>query len=245
MPRKYVNFTWNQWIYLVNLTPSTNPVIFFSPLPHATALLLNVLIRLYVLRSKYRIDLNLKEENEGYHLVAKSAAPVGRKSLMHQEKQLLTNGPADVANSTTSGNAMTSNTQQQKALQAKLKAKAMSIATKPGQQIAMNAFMLWMSGKNLNIFSISVTSMAILSPLQGIFSVEKTFGPMADQNSDVQIPKLIFVALNLVWLGVGLYKMSSMRLLPTTSADWTGSIVWKDMMEISSIPPAWLRHPRT
>jgi hypothetical protein len=149
----------------------------------------------------------------------------------------LSDGPAD-ASSTTTGTAMATNTQQQKALQAKLKAKAMSLATKPGQQIAMNAFMLWMSGKTLNIFSISVTSMAILSPLQGIFSVQKTFGPMEDQNADVSVPKLIFVALNLVWLGIGLYKMSLMRLLPTTSADWTGSIVWKDMMEISSIPPS-------
>jgi hypothetical protein len=133
---------------------------------------------------------------------------------------------------------MAQSTQQQKILQAKLKAKAMSIATKPGQQILMNAFMLWMSGKNLNIFSISITSMAIMSPIQGILSLEKTFGPMSEQNADVQVPKLIFVALNLVWLGIGLYKMSSMRLLPTTSADWTGSIVWKDMMEISSIPPS-------
>ena len=133
---------------------------------------------------------------------------------------------------------MATSTQQQKALQAKLKSKAMSIAMKPGNQIAMNAFMLWMSGKTLNIFSINVTSMAILSPLQAIFSVGKTFGPMAEQNADVSVPKLIFVALNLVWLGIGLHKMSSMRLLPTTSADWTGSIVWKEMMEISSIPPS-------
>jgi ER membrane protein complex subunit 4 len=187
-------------------------------------------------RPDYKIDLNLKEENEGYHLLVTAPGPLGRKSLVHQEKQLLSSGtPTD--GSPDSAAALATSSQQQKALQAKLKSKAMSIATQPGQQILMNAFMLWMSGKTLNIFSISVTSQAILGPLNSLLSLDKTFGPMQDQNADVQLPKLIFVALNLVWLGIGLYKMSSMRLLPTTSADWTGSIAWKDMLETTSIPP--------
>lgn len=180
--------------------------------------------------------MNLKEENEGYHLIATAPGPLGRKGLVHEEKQLLTSGSA-AEGSANSTSAMATSSQQQKALQTKLKAKAMSMATKPFQQAAMNAFMMWMSGKTLNIFSISVTSQAILGPISGILSLDKTFGPMQDQNADVQMPKLIFVALNLAWLGLGLYKMSSMRLLPTTSADWTGSIVWKDMMETTSIPP--------
>lgn len=191
---------------------------------------------LFIFRPKYTIDLNLKEENEGFHLLATAAAPLGRKNLMHQEKELLTNGPGD-SSSSGAASAMATSTQQQKALQAKLKSKAMALATQPGSQIAMSAFMMWMSGKNLNIFSINTTGMAVLSPLQNILSMEKIFGPMAEQNADVQLPKLIYLALNLVWLGIGLYKMTSMRLLPTTSADWTGRIVWKDMMEVSSIPP--------
>lgn len=129
--------------------------------------------------------------------------------------------------------------QQQLALQAKKKTKALAIATKPGQQIAMNAFMMYMSGKNLNIFSISITSMAVLSPLTSMLTMGKTFGPLEQGGTDLQLAKLIFVGLNLVWLCIGLYKMSSMRLLPTTSADWTGSVVWKEMMETSSIPPVW------
>lgn len=112
----------------------------------------------------------------------------------------------------------------------------MTLATAPGQQILMNAFMMYMSGKQLNIFSISITSMAILNPLKGLFSVEQTFGAL--EGVDLQIPKLIFIGLNLVWVALGLYKMSSMKLLPTTSADWTGSIVWKELLETSSIPPS-------
>ena len=216
----------------------------FVHMSHAPVVSLILLIDAFVwfYRPKYKIDLNLKEENEGYHTLATAAGPIGRKNLLQQEKQLVSSSAASSAGTggavaPVDATAMAASTQQQKALQAKLQSKAMAIATKPGQQIMMNAFMLWMSGKNLNIFSISITAQAIMNPLQGIFSVGKTFGPMEEQNANVQIPKLIFVALNLAWLGVGLYKMSSMRLLPTTSADWTGSIVWKDMMETTSIPP--------
>jgi len=51
--------------------------------------------------------------------------------------------------------------------------------------------------------------------------------------------KLIWIALNLLWLGVGMYKMSYMRLLPTTSADWAGSVSFKQMVETSIIPSKW------
>lgn len=112
----------------------------------------------------------------------------------------------------------------------------MSLASKPGQQVMMNAFMMYMSGSTLNIFSISTTSTAIITPITSIFKMESMFANF--EEVDTQIPKLIYVALNLVWLAVGMYKLSAMRLLPTTSADWADSIVWKDMTEMSSIPPA-------
>lgn len=137
----------------------------------------------------------------------------------------------------TAGSHKTLTQQQQQALAAKKKTRAMAIATGPGKQIAMNAFMMYMSGKSLNIFSISITSMAILSPIQSILGMQKTFASL--EGVDLQLAKLVYVGLNLVWLMVGLYKMSSMRLLPTTSADWTGVIVWKEMLESSSIPSVW------
>ena len=103
----------------------------------------------------------------------------------------------------------------------------------------MNAFMMYMSGSQLNIFSISTTTSAIMSPVTNILSINKSFAHLADPNSEVNLttPKLLYLVLNMVWLAIGLYKMSSMRLLPTTSADWTHRIVWKDMMEVTSIPP--------
>ena len=78
-----------------------------------------------------------------------------------------------------------------------------------------------------------------MSPIMAIVGINSQFSKFEDPGGkvDLQMPKLIFAALNLAWLAVGLYKMSKMRLLPTTSADWSGRIVWKEMMEITSIPP--------
>mmetsp|Transcript_18582 Transcript_18582/g.28088 ORF Transcript_18582/g.28088 Transcript_18582/m.28088 type:complete len:196 (-) Transcript_18582:192-779(-) len=178
-------------------------------------------------------DLSIREDHDGYDVLRKCPAPLGFQKVKSYELQS-SKGGGDYG--------VTMTQQQRTALAAKKRTKAMSLAIKPGQQIMMNAFMMYMSGKNLNIFSISITSMAILSPIKSIFTLEKTFASLGgDDASNLQMPKLVFIALNLVWLAVGLYKMSTMRLLPTTSADWTGSVVWKEMMETSSIPPeSWV-----
>jgi hypothetical protein len=124
---------------------------------------------------------------------------------------------------------------QQNTLAAKQKSHALSLAMRPGQQIMMNAFMMYMSGSQLNVFSISITSTAVLTPLTSILNLNQAFAQYG--NVDLQMAKLVFLVLNLAWLALGVYKLSSMRLLPTTSADWTGKIHWKDMLEATSIPP--------
>jgi hypothetical protein len=177
------------------------------------------------------IDLNLKESHEGFHTLTKIAPTVGYSQVAAAERKR--SSP-----SSTSGTGASSSgpNQANTMILAKKKAQAMSLASKPGQQVMMNAFMMYMSGSTLNIFSISTTSTAILTPIASIFKLEQMFGKF--EEVDTQMAKLIYVGLNLVWLAIGMYKLSAMRLLPTTSADWADSIVWKDMMEISSIPPA-------
>lgn len=178
-------------------------------------------------KSPYTLNLNLSESHEGYTLLEKCPAPPGRKALLHQEKTLAAQG-------TGASRPALSQTQQQ-ALAAKQKSRAMAIAQKPGQQILMNAFMMYMSGSSLNIFSISMVSTAILTPIASIFSLESTFS--AFQNVDLQGPKILYLVLNAIWLCIGLYKMSTMRLLPTTSADFTWKLVNKQIMESTSPPP--------
>lgn len=167
----------------------------------------------------------MKEGHDGHTTLLQCDAPIGYKSWLQQQS----------TQSTSSAQRPTLSVSQQNALTAKRKSKAMSIATKPGQQILMNAFMMYMSGSQLNIFSINTCSSAVLSPLANMFGINQQFSAL--QKVELTTAKLIFLALNLVWLGIGLYKMSTMRLLPTTSADFTYKIGWKEMMETTSIPP--------
>ena len=194
---------------------------------------MNSHVSILFLRSTYKLDLNVREGHEGYNLQSKCSSPPGYSSLLKQEVAWTSQGMS-ASKPPTLTQAKTDQ------LVAKRKNMAMSIAMKPGQQILMNAFMMYMSGKQLNIWSITVVTGAIMSPLGGILSLDKTFGHLQtpDAKEDyLQTPKLIFIALNLAWLALGRYKMSNMRLLPTTSADWSHWIEWKDMMETTSIPP--------
>lgn len=209
------------------------------------------------------LDLNIREGCEGYTLLRQLEPPVGYTMLLE-------NHPSHPLNRSSMTKATTATNQQhrgggggsssltplitpttiprpvltvaqQNALKAKQQSKAFSIAMQPGQQLLMNAFMMYMSGSQLNVFSISVTSMSILTPLTALFQAWAgggSFSPFgALQNVDITIPRLLYTAIHLAWLGVGLYKMSSMRLLPTTSADFVYKIGWKEMLETSSIPP--------
>ena len=183
---------------------------------------------MYISLQSLSFDLNIKEGHHGYDTFHKCEKPIGMKAVQSLELD-------HSNNNTSSSQPVVGLTQaQQTALTLKKKQKAMSIAMAPGQQIAMNAFMMYMSGSGLNIFSISVTSTAILSPLHAITTMQTIFQPLGE---DLQMPKLLYLVLNLVWLAIGMYKLNSMKLLPMTSADWTGSVVWKEMMETSSIPP--------
>jgi hypothetical protein len=178
---------------------------------------------------KWSIDLTLREQDAGYDSLQKLPPPPGLRKVGALESKIQSEGLEAAGARSASKDAQI--------IAQRKKAKAMSVAMSPGRQIAMNGFMMYMSGKNLNIFSISICSMAIMSPLKGIFGIAKTFKPFEDPSVDLQMAKLIHIALNLAWLCIGLYKMATMRLLPTTSADWSGAVVWKELMESSSIPP--------
>ena len=96
----------------------------------------------------------------------------------------------------------------------------MSLAYGPGKQLFMTAFMLWMSGSHLNIFSIMMTGMALWSPVKSMISVGTVFSKFEDLGSKVVQAKMIFIALNGVGLAMGAYKLGNMGLLPLYSSDW-------------------------
>jgi hypothetical protein len=97
----------------------------------------------------------------------------------------------------------------------------MNIAYGPGKSIFSTAFMLWMSGSSIQIFSIMATGMALVNPIKGISQMNQMFQRYEGEGVDLFMPKAIFLALQVLSLGVGIYKCSTMGLLPLTSADWT------------------------
>ena len=91
-------------------------------------------------RSPYDIDLNVREGHEGYHNLVRCSAPPGMKLLRKHEHAL--KGTAGVG-----GGAPVKTVAQQNALTAKKQKMAMAVAMKPGQQILMQSFMMYMSGE--------------------------------------------------------------------------------------------------
>ncbi|KAL7534358.1 hypothetical protein ACHAXR_005815 [Thalassiosira sp. AJA248-18] len=188
-------------------------------------------------KRRWSVNLNLHENDVGYTILQKKPAPCDMRIVQSVEKEMEQKSSYSSTKDDTGITA--AENKQAVAIRARKQSKAMSIAISPGKQIAMNGFMLWMSGKNLNIFSISITTMAIMNPVKGILSVSNAFRSCEDPDGKVDLTssKALFVLMNLIWLGVGLYKMATMKLLPLTSADWEGYVVWKHVMETSSIPP--------
>jgi len=93
---------------------------------------------------------------------------------------------------------------------------AMAMATQPGKQLLMTAFMLWMAGSSLQIFSIMMLGMAVVQPIRAIMGYKQQFTRYEDSNVDVSLAKLVFIVLNLAGLGMGLYKAQTMGLLPSS-----------------------------
>jgi len=107
-------------------------------------------------------------------------------------------------------------------LQASKEGAAWQMAMSPGKALFQTAFMLWMSGSSIQIFSIYATGNALISPLRGMLQLSQAFKQFEEKDGiNLFMPKLVFVSLQLLALGVALYKCSTMGLLPLTSADWT------------------------
>jgi hypothetical protein len=47
------------------------------------------------------------------------------------------------------------------------------VALAPGKQLPMQAFMLWMSGNSVQIFSVAITAMLMFSPIKALLSMSQ------------------------------------------------------------------------
>ncbi|KMZ62731.1 hypothetical protein ZOSMA_44G01330 [Zostera marina] len=105
--------------------------------------------------------------------------------------------------------------------------KAWEVAQAPFKNLLMMGFMMWMAGSTVHLFSIGITFSALWQPLSALQSVGKIFEPYKDSKVDTMAPKLLFIALNMAAMGLGVWKLNTLGLLPTHASDW-----------VSSLPPA-------
>ncbi|XVE97306.1 hypothetical protein REPUB_Repub03eG0008400 [Reevesia pubescens] len=105
--------------------------------------------------------------------------------------------------------------------------KAWEVAQAPFKNLLMMGFMMWMAGSTVHLFSIGITFSALWQPISALQGVGKVFEPYKDNKVDLLGPKLLFIALNLGGLALGVWKLNTLGLLPTHASDW-----------VSSLPPA-------
>lgn len=113
--------------------------------------------------------------------------------------------------------------------QLKLK-KAWEVALAPVKSLPMTFIMMYMSGNTLQIFSIMMVMMAFKNPIMGLINTNQAFERFETDSNKHQMlqVKLVYIAMQLVALAVGVWKINGMGLLPTTRSDW---LAWEEMRE--------------
>ncbi|KAI4174250.1 MAG: hypothetical protein LQ343_002388 [Gyalolechia ehrenbergii] len=108
--------------------------------------------------------------------------------------------------------------------------KSWEVAFAPAKQLPMNAIMMYMSGNSLQVFSIMMVFMLFKNPLQGLLQTNQVFTKYETPRtkSKMWAVKAVYVLMNLVALGLGIWKVNGMGLLPTTRSDW---LAWETQRE--------------
>ncbi|GAA5973206.1 hypothetical protein JCM11641_006323 [Rhodosporidiobolus odoratus] len=109
--------------------------------------------------------------------------------------------------------------------------KAWELALAPAKNVPMQAFMMYMSGGGIQIFSVMSVWFLLKQAIGGILNVEKAFAPFSVA-SKAKAPasstplasflqqKAVYVLCQFGLLAVGLWKLNQMNLLPRTEADF-------------------------
>ncbi|KAF7353734.1 ER membrane protein complex subunit 4 [Mycena venus] len=105
--------------------------------------------------------------------------------------------------------------------------RALDFATAPAKSLPMQAFMLYMSGSGVQIFSIGIVVMLLISPFKNLAGMNEAFAQFAPSTAKnpkafttLPLQKLVYIACNVLTLAVGLWKCRSMGLLPLGTGDW-------------------------
>jgi hypothetical protein len=94
--------------------------------------------------------------------------------------------------------------------------KAWEVALAPVKQLPMTAIMMYMSGNSLQIFSIMMVGMAFKNPIMGLMATNQAFEKLESEGikSKITMVKAVYVAMQLLALALGIWKVNGMGLLP-------------------------------
>jgi len=94
--------------------------------------------------------------------------------------------------------------------------KAWEVALGPIKSLPMTGIMMYMSGNSLQIFSIMMVFMAFKNPIMGILGTNQAFERFETESNRAKIlqVKLAYVAMQVVALALGIWKINGMGLLP-------------------------------
>lgn len=76
--------------------------------------------------------------------------------------------------------------------------------------------MMYMSGNSLQIFSIMMVFMLFKGPIQGLMNTNSVFAKLETDATRAKLAgvKVVYVLMQLVLLGLGVWKVNAMGLLP-------------------------------
>ena len=100
--------------------------------------------------------------------------------------------------------------------------KAWEFAKSPLGQIPMFLFIMWMTGSSLSIYTIMFTVSFATKPFSAIMTVEKSFKMFRHKDLNLILPKLAFIAANMIIIAMAAYKFSNLGIIPVLPADWAG-----------------------
>lgn len=94
--------------------------------------------------------------------------------------------------------------------------KAWEVALGPVKGLPMTFIMMYMSGNSLQIFSIMMVFMAFKNPVMGLVNTNQAFERFQTETNAAKIlqTKLVYIVMQLLALGVGIWKINGMGLLP-------------------------------
>ncbi|KAF2019205.1 hypothetical protein BU24DRAFT_458907 [Aaosphaeria arxii CBS 175.79] len=119
--------------------------------------------------------------------------------------------------------------------------KAWELAIAPAKQLPMNAIGMYMTGNTLQIFSIFMVFTLFKTPVMAVIGLQRTFAPFETPGTSGRLlgVKLVYVLMNILMLGLGIWKVNQMGLLPTTRSDW---LAWESERSWSerAVPREWL-----